>query len=128
MNSTIPNKFVLLVGFSYYVYAIVTGAPISEVLNHTLAGICALFIGVVLFAQRAIGAGVAKLGAALVIWFGFEQGAVFILLTAVFALTGSFLLSYIIRLQHKELPYAPFLLMGTIGTVFIYDQPVIGFL
>jgi prepilin peptidase CpaA len=70
---TISNRVALGLVAGFFALALIIGMSPSEVGMHVGAGAVVLVVGFVCFARGWIGGGDAKLAAATVLWFGFDQ-------------------------------------------------------
>jgi prepilin peptidase CpaA len=79
---TIPNLLQLALLAAFVVFVLVSGMKMPTIEWHLLAALLALGIGVALFARGFVGGGDAKLFAAVVLWLGLHDMAVYALVAS----------------------------------------------
>lgn len=100
----IPNWVSGLLVLIFVPAALLAGLPLSDILAHLGVAICALLVGMLMFALRWLGGGDAKLMAATCLWLGFEGSGIFVIYTA---LVGGLLgLGLLLARQHVR-PFLP---------------------
>lgn len=70
---TISNRLTLALVAGFGALAVMTGMPVTAMLEHAGAALLVLVVGFVLFARGWIGGGDAKLAAATALWFGWSH-------------------------------------------------------
>src|SRR3546814_10525700 len=70
---TIPNWLTLALVAVFFVAAVVSSMPLTDIAQHMVVGAACLFVGMVFFARGWIGGGDAKLMAAVALWVGWAQ-------------------------------------------------------
>ena len=104
---TIPNVLSIGLAAAYYAWAVATGVPASEIIDHTVAGAVILVVLAVASLNGMMGGGIAKLATAAFVWFGFWTGLGFFAVSMLLcAATG--LLMQAVRAREVTLPYLPF--------------------
>ncbi|GAA4531550.1 prepilin peptidase [Chelativorans composti] len=101
ISMTITNRVSLTLVGAFFILAILSGMPLSEIGMHVLAGSAILLVTFTLFALGAMGGGDAKLMASTALWFGFDLALVNYLATA--AVLGGLLTLAILRFRHSTL-------------------------
>lgn len=72
LTMTISNRITLGLAASFFVAALLSGLPATDIMMHVGAGALILAAGIVLFAVGGFGGGDAKLLAAGALWIGFD--------------------------------------------------------
>jgi prepilin peptidase CpaA len=103
LTMTIPNRLALGLVAGFFVVALLTGMPITDMLSHAGAGLVVLAVAFVCFARGWIGGGDAKLAAATATWLGFDHMLMYLLWASIF---GGVLTVLIIRFRVLPLPPA----------------------
>src|SRR3990167_9582552 len=120
----IPNWLVLLViggFFAKSLFAISMGAPLDILLHPSITFLITLFIGFILFAYGAMGAGDAKLLAACSLWMADINPINFIMLVTI---SGG-ILALIYLIMKKPLDFIRDLLLSKIVNKFDGDSLII---
>ena len=98
---TIPNFLQLMLVAGFIVFIAAAGLSPSVIAMHLLAGFVGLAVGFTLFALGYIGGGDAKLFAAVVLWFGFNDLLTYALFASLF---GGALTLGLLSLRRVPLP------------------------
>ncbi len=115
----IPNSLSGGVAVAYFAYALLAGVPHEQIVDHSIAGVAALVVLFVAASTGSIAPGVAKLLAAAFLWFGFETGFEFMLLSFLpCAIAG-----YIIRWRRGYEVPMPFLPFAAVAALLIVGGP-----
>jgi len=104
ISMTIANRVSLLLAGTFFVLALLTGMPLSEMSLHLAAGSVVLLGTFALFALGGLGGGDAKLMAATAVWFGLDASLVDYLATSTL-LGGALTLAL---LAYRKSPLAAF--------------------
>ena len=84
LTMTIPNRISVGLAAAFFVMALLTGLPPSDILMHVAAGLVVLAAGIVLYAVGGFGGGDAKLLAAGALWIGLEGLLPYLLSVTIF--------------------------------------------
>ena len=103
ITMTISNRISLLLIAGFFVLAVMTGMPLTEIGMHVGAAAAVLVVAFVFFARGWIGGGDAKLAAATALWLGFDHLTEYLLYASIF---GGVLTFAIIRFRLMPLPEA----------------------
>lgn len=77
----IPNSLSIGLGLAYYAYAVVTGVPAAEIIDHTTTAAIMFVLFVICWIKLEMPAGIAKLMTVAFLWFDFWTGVVFVFLS-----------------------------------------------
>jgi prepilin peptidase CpaA len=103
ITMTISNRISLVLIAGFFVLAIMTGMPPTEIGMHVGASATVLVVAFVFFARGWIGGGDAKLAAATAMWLGFDQLFNYLIFAS---LLGGVLTLAILRFRMIPLPAA----------------------
>src|SRR3954464_10716776 len=101
LTMTISNRVSLILVGSFFVLAIWSGLPLSDVGMQVGVGLGVLVVTFTFFAMGWIGGGDAKLAAATALWLGFEQLLTYFVLASLF---GGGVPCLLIRFRLAPLP------------------------
>lgn len=104
LTMRISNRLVLLLTAAFFVLAVVTGMPWSDMVLHVACALVVLVVGFTFFAFGWIGGGDAKLAAATTLWLGFGLTVPFLYYAGIL---GGALTLLILALRRA--PLTPFL-------------------
>jgi len=79
----LTNRLCAIVILTFFIFAFVIGMPWMQFLQHLLVFALALIAGILLFATGTFGAGDAKFIAATMLWFGWYDSFLYILLASI---------------------------------------------
>jgi prepilin peptidase CpaA len=103
ITMTISNRISLVLIAGFFVLAIITGMPPTEMGMHVGASATVLVVAFVFFSRGWIGGGDAKLAAATAMWLGFDQLLNYLICAS---LLGGVLTIAILRFRMMPLPAA----------------------
>lgn len=98
---TIPNLLTLAMAACFGLFVLASGLSPGVAGSHLLAGLIGLAVGFAFFALRYIGGGDAKLYAAMALWLGLHDLAIY---TLVATILGGFLTLTLLALRQLPLP------------------------
>ena len=104
ISMTIANRVSLILVGAFFLLAILTGMPLTEMGWHLAAGIAVLSVTFALFAIGGMGGGDAKLMAASAVWFGLNMPLIEYLMTSA-VLGGALTLALLV---YRKSPLAVF--------------------
>ncbi len=118
----IPNGLVVAIAAAFYVHAVLTGIPLSQIALHTVVAFGFLLVLAVVGGSLGVGAGAVKLLSAGVLWFGFALGTTFVILACFSSGLGAVAWAFIKRDRNASVPMLPFaamsaLIVGQFGDV-----------
>jgi prepilin peptidase CpaA len=103
LTMTISNRVALALVAGFFLCAPLAGMSASVVASHVGAGLLVLAVAFVFFARGWIGGGDAKLAAATVLWFGFDNALNYLVWASVL---GGVLTFLVMRFRVMPLPGA----------------------
>jgi prepilin peptidase CpaA len=103
LTMTISNRVALALVGGFFLLALLTGMSPGQVASHVGAGLVVLAIAFFFFTRGWIGGGDAKLAAATILWFGFDQTMTYLLYASVF---GGLLTLVLLSFRQHPLPAA----------------------
>lgn len=98
----IPNVLVGLCLAGFFVFAVLNGTAVTDILLHIAAALIILLVALVPYSFRAMGAGDVKFISAIALWFGL--GEELITFGILFSFYGGFLALAILSYRHVPLP------------------------
>jgi len=101
ITMTISNRISLLLIAGFFVLAVMTGMPLTEIGMHVGAAAAVLVVAFVFFARGWIGGGDAKLAASTALWLGFDQLLNYLTIASIL---GGVLTLLIMRFRLMPLP------------------------
>jgi prepilin peptidase CpaA len=101
ITMTISNRVSLILIAGFFVLAVMTGMPLTEIGMHVAASVTVLVVSFVFFARGWIAGGDAKLAAATALWLGFDQLLNYVICASLF---GGLLTLALLRFRLMPLP------------------------
>lgn len=98
---TIPNRVCAILALAFFPLAWLAGLELSDIAYHLGAGLAVLCIGILLFIPGWFGGGDAKLMAAIALWVGFHDLALYFVYVA---LAGGMLATVFSAMRAVPLP------------------------
>lgn len=103
LTMKIPNRVSVLLGAAFFIMALATAMPVTQIGLHIAAGALVLAITFGMFAAGWMGGGDAKVASAIALWFGLgSELTSFVMLTAIYGMVLTLAL-----LSVRKLPYLP---------------------